>query len=330
MPAVQLYSPLTSSSALANVSGPALVPLPQPIAPISHASVFYGDFDGAANRGEPRDALRGEPAARDIESARSSPQARPVRSPFSGPCRTRYPTQGGFTRQSLSSPKQIDEHEHKSFMRKNGESVVFGELLEMLRPVGQCPNRRYQRNVELRDALWHRMYCHEIFAYASVDGMAITHKIPSLMTDEPAYFPGSVGGVFYDIGFEALRRQRVSTRKLDEMPASDIERAGRFEVRQILLSRPNPRDPYHGFTAYFKPLQFHAHANGMQDAADMLDRITRDDSFGYPVTGPSEAASFLADDASLLDAHLRACERAAEPSRLKRWLRAFADWLPKL
>lgn len=322
MPAIQPYVSPAVWPDLWGAIGPAPLPPVRFVPNTPRVTALATDFDEAANRAG--------------ELASATPSATPVghprheRSPFPGPCNTRYPAAGGFTRQSLSSPQQISAQAHTEFLRANGREAVFGELLEMLRPVSGCPNRRYLTNAELRSELDHRMYCLGIFAYTSVEGMALHYKIPSLMVDGPGYFPGTIAAVFYDIGFQALRHQGVSAQTLEELPSSRVEGAGRHEVRTILMSRPNPRDPYHGFTAYFKPLQFHAHANGMHDAADMLDRITRDDSFGHPVTGPSEAASFLADEGVLLNAHLRWCDRAAEPSGLKRWLHAIIDAFPKL
>lgn len=193
----------------------------------------------------------------------------------------------------------------------------------MLRPKNDCPNRDYRDNAELRDELWKRMYCLKIHGYASVNGMARVHKIPSLLVDDPAYFPGTAGAIYYDIGFQALRNEGMSPSPRSRMAAQIVEVNGRIVVHNLLNRETDSRDPYHGFTPYFKLLQFHAHANGMQDAADMLDRITRDDSFGHPVTGPSNAADFLADHAAQLNAHLRACERAAEPSFWKRFVDFF-------
>ncbi|VVD65633.1 hypothetical protein PIN31009_00336 [Pandoraea iniqua] len=331
MPAIQPYlsphvSPHAASPALPNVSDSSFAPPMQAEAAAPRRAVFATNFEVAANRAD---------HASEGTSAAASPHTRRTRSSFPAPCNTRYPSAGGFTRQSLSTPQQIAPQNHTQFLRANAESAVFGELLEMLRPVDRCPNRNYIWSVELRDELMHRMYCLGIFADTSVGDMAVKHKIPSLMVDGPGYFPGTVAAVFYDIGFEALRLEGVPLRTLDETPASRIEGAGRFAVRAILRGWMNPRDPYHGFTPYFKPLQFHAHANGMHDAADMLDRITRDDSFGSPVTGPSDAASFLADEASLLDAHLRQCERAAEPSAWEKFFAAYvkpvikAHWFPR-
>ncbi|WP_140413280.1 hypothetical protein [Pandoraea sp. PE-S2T-3] len=327
MPAIQPYlsphvspqvSPLALSPGVQNASGSALAPPAQAEAATSRAAVFAAHFGVAANRAN---------YASSGTSAASSPgytrHTRHARSSFPTPCDTRYPAAGGFTRQSLFGPQQIAPQNHTLFLRANAESAVFGELLEMLRPVDRCPNRRYVWSVELRDELVHRMYCLGIFAYTTLNRMATKHKIPSLLVDGPAYFPGTIAAVFYDIGFEALRRQGESLLAMDAFPALRIEGAGRAAVREILMHPTNPRDPYHGFTAYFKPLQFHAHANGMHDAADMLDRITRDDSFGSPVTGPSDAANFLADEASLLDAHLRQCERAAEPSAWEKFLAKY-------
>ncbi|WP_157125649.1 hypothetical protein [Pandoraea norimbergensis] len=337
MPAIQPYvspnvspnaSPLAPSAGVLSVGVSAFTPFTETGAIAHRSAGLSANFSAVANRAG--DASDGRSAATPAIHQRHP------RSSFPAPCNTRYPAAGGFTRQSLSKPQQISPQNHTQFLRANAESVVFGELLEMLRPVGRCPNRHYVWSVELRDELEHRMYCLGIYAYTTLHNMALKHKIASLMVDGSGYFPGTVGAVFYDIGFEALRRRGVSHRALDDIPASRIEGAGRFAVREILMSRTNPRDPYHGFTAYFKPLQFHAHANGMHDAADMLDRITRDDSFGSPVTGPSDAASFLADEASLLDAHLQQCERAAQPSAWEKFVATYvrpvigARWFSRL
>lgn len=193
--------------------------------------------------------------------------------------------------------------------------MLFGELLEMLRPVDACPNRRYCHNVELRDELAHRIVCLRISGYISVGEMALRHEIPSLLLDSTEYFPGSVGANFYDIGFDVLVSRGQRRRAVHEMPMEDVRNEGSQEVKRILASEQDPRDMYSGFSGFFRSLQFHAHANGMQDAADMLDRITRDDSFGRPLAGAALASAFLIADGYALSNHLHQCAlKSVRPS----------------
>ncbi len=263
----------------------------------------------------------GPPASRIAHSRR----AREIRKDG---CITRYPTQGGFTRDSRYAAQEIAPQDHTRFLRANAESALFGELLTLLRPKRGCPSGYFQDNATLRGELWKRIQCLKIDGYVSVNGMAITHKIPSLLIDDTKYLPGSARAILYDIGFETLSLHGRDIGTIQRKPVARVEAAGRAAVRQILAGKPDARDPYRGFTDYFKALQFHAHANGMQDATDMLDRITRDDSFGHPVTGPLEAADFLANDASTLNTHLRRCREAAKPSRWQRFVGTVFKYRP--
>lgn len=233
------------------------------------------------------------------------------------PCHTRYPAQGGFTRQTAAGREHISSKAQISFLRQNADSALFGELLEMLRPAGACPNRRYRQNVALRDELSHRIECLGIMGYISVIEMALRHDIPSLLVDGAEYFPGTVGANFYDIGFEALRAGGMGRRAIHEMPMEDVRDAGSREVKRILAVEPDPRDMYSGFGGHFSALQFHAHANGMQDAADMLDRITRDGSFSRPILGPAHASTFLIADGHILRLHLEQCAFKSMPTTPK-------------
>ncbi|MGC7404843.1 hypothetical protein ACPWR0_08540 [Pandoraea pneumonica] len=230
------------------------------------------------------------------------------------PCRTRYAAQGGFTRQTASGAEWISPKAHNAFLKRNADSALYGELLEMLRPANACPNRHYRRNAEVRDELSRRIECLQIVGYISVIEMALRHDIPSLLVDGAEYFPGTVGANFYDIGFDVLHRSGTARRAIHEMPAEDVRDAGSDEVKRILASQPSARDMYSGFGGYFTSLQFHAHANGIQDAADMLDRITRDDSFGSPIVGGLHANTFLLADGYALNLHLAQCARKNVPT----------------
>lgn len=286
--------------------GPTLVPIVPVVAAPTLEKSLADNLDAASNR--LMDAHGGAPTSH-------SHQARDTRivnrgdedgADFAEPCHTvpRYPISGGFTRRGLMSSQQISPQDHTKFLRANAQSAAFGELLEMLRPVKGCPNRRYRDNSEIGDELQQRIVCLKINQQTSVEDVVRANGIPSLLVDGERYFPGSVEANFYDIGYDAKRRAGVDASSLDE---EEIERTGRETVQNI-LKRPHHRDAYNGFTPYFKSLQFHAHANGLQDAADMLDRITRAESYAYPVTGPARAAKLLADDAKLLAKHLRGCE----------------------
>lgn len=286
---------------------PSYMPTLPPVAGIVGEVTLQRDFSTVSNY-----TRRLPPSATGVEWP--APE-RTVRRAGDGPCNTRYPIQGGFTRQSTLQSKHVSPDEHVSFLREHADSAVFGELLEMLRPVDACPNRRYRHNVELRDELAHRIVCLRISGHISVGEMALRHEIPSLLLDSSEYFPGSIGANFYDIGFEVLVGRGLHRRAIHEMPMEDVRNEGSREVKRILASDHDPRDMYSGFSQFFRSLQFHAHANGIQDAADMLDRITRDDSFGRPLVGAAHASTFLIADGYALSHHLHQCALKRAPTQ---------------
>ncbi|VVE05484.1 hypothetical protein PPN31114_02355 [Pandoraea pneumonica] len=287
--------------------GPTIVPIAPGVATSTLERSIADNLDAASNR--LMDAQGGAPAshshqARDTRVAKRAPEDG---ADFAEPCHTvpRYPISGGFTRRGLMSSQQVSPQDHTPFLRANAQSAAFGELLEMLRPVKGCPNRRYRDNSEIGDELQQRIVCLKINQRTSVEDVVRAHRIPSLLVDGERYFPGSVEATFYDIGYDAARRAGIDASSLE---AEEIEHIGRLTVEDILMNPSDRRDGFNGFSPYFKPLQFHAHANGLQDAADMLDRITSDASYGYPMTGLYRAAKLLADDGKLLAKHLRSCE----------------------
>ncbi|VVD65657.1 hypothetical protein PIN31009_00337 [Pandoraea iniqua] len=319
MPALQPCLTSAPTPGCLNVSAPVVLP---GIAG-SRASAFNRHFDNVSNRmGDASVEVTGNAPTPRIAHSRHTREIR------KDGCITRYPTQGGFTRDSRYGAREISPQDHTRFLRTNAENAVFGELLTLLRPKRDCPNGYFQDNATLRGELWKRIQCLKIDGYVSVNGMAVTHKIPSLLIDDAKYLPGSPRAIAYDIGFETLSRHGLDAGAILRKPVARVEAAGRAAIRHILAERPDGRDPYRGFTHHFKSLQFHAHANGMQDATDMLDRITRDDSFGHPVTGPTEAADFLANNASPLKAHLRRCHDAAKPSRWQRFVGTVFKYRP--
>lgn len=284
-----------------------LVPVTSGSVASTPATAFADNIDTVSNSSI--DALGGAPASHShqVRDTRVEERGNEGGGDFAEPCRTvpRYPISGGFTRRSQVSPLQVPPQYHTPILRANAKSAAFGELLEMLRPVNGCPNRRYRDNSELKDELGKRIVCLKINQQTSVEDMARAHNIPSLLVDGTRYFPGSVEANFYDIGYRTKLNEGVDASRLE--PA-EIELAGRLTVYRMSTNPPARSDAYNGFTPYFKPLQFHAHANGLQDAADMLDRITRDGSYGCPITGPSRANKLLANHGALLIKHLRDCD----------------------
>ncbi|QBC32601.1 hypothetical protein [Pandoraea sp. XY-2] len=175
-------------------------------------------------------------------------------------------------------------------------------LAELITPLGACGTPRHPNNAELRKTLGDLLTLHPDGAEVSVDARISELGLPSLLRDDPAYLPGTLNALTFDVGGHSIDIGRFT------FPEPDIEQEAAFlfagESELAFLHEGNPyaariREDHSAILA------FHYRAAGMR---------------GYTTLPPGGYALAIQDDTTLCDftSQLARCQKQTDPSRSPR------------
>lgn len=175
-------------------------------------------------------------------------------------------------------------------------------LAELITPHSACGTGRFTSNAELRKALSELLTLHPEGSEVSVDTRVKEMGLPSLLLDDPAYLPGTLTALSYDVGAHSVEIGRFTFPELDEVQEAAFLFAGESEL--AYLHEGNPHAPRVRET-YAAILGFHYRAAGMR---------------GHTTLPPAGNTLAAKDDTTLADftAQLARCRQRSDLGRLPR------------
>ncbi|VVE44641.1 hypothetical protein [Pandoraea fibrosis] len=175
-------------------------------------------------------------------------------------------------------------------------------LAELITPHNACGTGRYTSNAELRKALGELLTFHPEGTEVSVEARVKEMGLPSLLRDDPAYLPGTLTALSYDVGAHSVEIGRFAFPELDEGKEDALLFAGESEL--AFLHEGNPHAPLIR-EAHAAILGFHYRAAGMR---------------GHTTLPPAGNTLAAKDDTTLADftAQLARCRQRSDLGRSPR------------
>lgn len=156
-------------------------------------------------------------------------------------------------------------------------------LAELVTPLGECGAPQYPTNAELRKTLGDLLTLHPDGASVSVDARIKALGLPSLLRDDPAYLPGTLSALTYDVGAHSIDIGRFTFPELDIAQEAAFLFAGERELAFLHEGNPHASLIRKDHSAI---LAFHYRAAGMR---------------GHTTLPPDEYALAIQDDTTLCD-----------------------------
>jgi len=175
-------------------------------------------------------------------------------------------------------------------------------LAELVTPRDECSARPYTSNAELRKALGDLMTFHPAGGSLSVEARIRAVGLPSLLSDEPEYLPGTLSALTFDIGAHGIEIGRFKFPQLRTPGEAEFLLVGESEL--AFLHEGNPYAPRIR-EEHAAILGFHYRAAGMR---------------GHTTLPPAGYALASTDATHLSDftAQLARCRQRNDLSRLPR------------
>lgn len=175
-------------------------------------------------------------------------------------------------------------------------------LAELVTPLRECGAPRYADNAELRKTLGDLLTFHPDGARLSVDARIRELGLPSLLRDDPAYLPGTLSALTYDVGAHSVDIGRFTFPELDIAQEAAFLFAGESELAFLHEGNPHASLIRKDHSAI---LAFHYRAAGMR---------------GHTTLPPDGYALAIQDDTTLCDftSQLARCQQQTDLSRSPR------------